>query len=259
MYNIFLNSKLSINKWENYFSIYEFYLKNFIGKSPVMLEIGVQYGGSLRMFQQYLVNASLIGIDINPDCKKLQGENIKIRIGSQNDKSFLLNFADEFKSIDIILDDGGHTMEQQINSFEILFPTLKDGGIYICEDVESSYRNMYGGGPKRAGTFIEYCKDLIDKLNANHSDFFTLKPDWYSKQIEYIHFYNNIVVIKRKSIDEFPKPIKSGGVQKINVDKRHKVPKIKLFLAKIINIINKILGYFRIRPLYIGSTSQRYN
>ena len=49
-------------------------------------------------------------------------------------------------------------MEQQLNTFKILFPILNDGGIYIVEDVESSYQNMYGGGPKRNGTFIEFSK-----------------------------------------------------------------------------------------------------
>ena len=85
-------------------------------------------------------------------------DNIDIQIGSQNDKTFLRRYADDVKSLDIIIDDGGHTMEQQLNTFKILFPILNDGGIYIVEDVESSYQNMYGGGPKRNGTFIEFSK-----------------------------------------------------------------------------------------------------
>ena len=139
------------------------------------------------MWEKYFANATIFGIDINPDCKNLQTDEIKILIGSQNDKIFLQDASKKLDNLDIIIDDGGHTMEQQINTFEILFPILNQGGIYICEDVESSYQNMYGGGPKRRGTFIEYSKNLIDKLNANHSHFFTLKPSALSKQIEYIH------------------------------------------------------------------------
>ena len=58
----------------------------------------------------------------SPDCKKLELEKLNIHIGSQNDKKFLFDFASKIKSLDIIIDDGGHTMEQQINTFEILFP-----------------------------------------------------------------------------------------------------------------------------------------
>lgn len=254
---IFDSSNVSIHKWENYFEIYENYFKAFRNNEPKLLEIGVQYGGSLKMWDEYFHNAKIYGIDINPDCKNLAKNNIDIQIGSQNDKAFLKRYADYVKSLDIIIDDGGHTMEQQLNTFKILFPILSDGGIYIVEDIESSYQNMYGGGPKRNGTFIEFSKNLIDLINANHSDFINLKPNWYSKNIEFIHYYNNVIVFKKKSIEKFPVNIRSKGETTINKDKRHKVSKLKLFLSIIISFINKVLGYLRIKPLFIGSTSQR--
>ena len=254
---IFDEVEVSIHKWTNYFNIYERYFNSFRSKNPRFLEIGVQYGGSLKMWSEYFENAKIFGIDINPDCKKLEDENISIQIGSQNDKKFLKDFAEKIHSLDLIIDDGGHTMDQQINSFEVLFPILNEGGIYICEDIESSYQNMYGGGPRRKGTFIEYCKNLIDVINANHSHFFTLKPSSLSKQIEFIHFYNNVVVIGKKTIIEFPTHIKNDKKQTINNDKRYKVNKLKLFLSRIISAINYFLGLLRIKPLYIGSTSQR--
>lgn len=254
---IFKKSKTSIHKWENYFDIYESYLKPFRGKSPKLLEIGVQYGGSLKMWKEYLQNAKIFGIDINPDCKNLEDKDIDIQIGSQNDKKFLKNYAAYVNDLDIIIDDGGHTMEQQLNTFDILFPILNDGGIFIVEDIESSYRNMYGGGPKRNGTFIEFSKNIVDSINANHSDFITLKPNWFSKNIEYVHFYNNVVVFRKKKIENFPKNIRNTGMLTIDKDKRHKVPKLKLFASSIISVINKFLGYLRLRPFYIGSTSQR--
>jgi len=254
---IFYEIDVSIHKWSNYFEIYERYLNEFRSKEPRFLEIGVQYGGSLKMWKEYFENGNIFGIDINPDCKNLESKDIKIHIGSQNDKSFLNNFAKDIKELDILVDDGGHTMEQQINTFEILFPILKDGGVYICEDVESSYQNMYGGGPKRNGTFIEYCKDLIDIINANHSHFFTLKPSKLSKQIEFIHFYNNVVVIKKRIINDFPINIKNGKALTLNIDKRHRVGNVKLLLSKIIGFINYFLGLVRLKPFYIGSTSQK--
>lgn len=254
---IFFNSEISIDKWENYFEIYEMYLNKFRGNNPKFLEIGVQHGGSIKMWDEYFENGEINGLDINPDCKSFENENINIYIGSQNDRKFLRHLANNLNRLDIVLDDGGHTMNQQINSFEILFPILKEGGIYICEDIESSYQNMYGGGPKRRGTFIEFCKNMIDILNANHSHYFTLKPSDLSKQIEYIHFYNNVVIIKKNKIEKFPVVINNGKKKTLKNNKRNKVSRIKLLLSKLISFVNYILGLLRLKPLYIGSTSQR--
>ena len=238
LYNIFMKNEISIHKWENYFDIYEQYLNNFRNNSPKFLEIGIQYGGSLHMWDKYFQNAEIYGIDINPDCKKLEFDNIKIHIGSQNDREFLSNFGKKIGSLDIIIDDGGHTMEQQINTFEILFPILNEGGIYICEDTESSYQNMYGGGPKRRGTFIEYSKNLIDVINANHSHFNSLKPTELSKKIDFIHFYNNVIIFRKRTIKNFPINIINNGKEPINVDKRKKVNALKLLLSSLISFIN---------------------
>ena len=254
---IFNKIDISIHKWENYFKIYEHYLDKYREKKPKFLEIGVQYGGSLKMWDEFFVNGEIHGIDINPDCKKLEENNIKIHIGSQNDKNFLRQFAESVKDIDIIIDDGGHTMEQQLNSFKILFPKIKDGGIYIVEDIESSYQNMYGGGPKRQGTFVEFSKNIVDYINANHSDFKTLNVNWYSKNVEYVHYYNNVVVFKKKCIEKFPINFRNNSNTTIDNNKKSKVSKVKLLISKFISIINRILGYLRIKPLYIGSTSQR--
>lgn len=85
---IFDEVEVSIHKWTNYFNIYERYFNSFRSKNPRFLEIGVQYGGSLKMWSEYFENAKIFGIDINPDCKKLEDGNINIQIGSQNDKKF---------------------------------------------------------------------------------------------------------------------------------------------------------------------------
>ena len=62
----------------------------------------------------------------------------------------------------ILIDDGGHTMEQQIVTFEELYDHINDGGIYLCEDVHTSYLEKFGGGYQKEGTFIEYSKKIID-------------------------------------------------------------------------------------------------
>ena len=68
------------------------------------------------------------------------------------------------KGLDIVIDDGGHKMRQQIVSYEELFGHIKHDGVYLCEDTHTSYWLQYGGGYKRQNTFIEYSKNFIDYL-----------------------------------------------------------------------------------------------
>ena len=115
-------------------------------------------GGSLNMWSNYFwENTKIYGIDIDPRCKEFEKNNIEIFIGSQSDKNFLEKL-NKIPKVDILIDDGGHSMEQQIITFNTLFSHIKDDGIYLCEDIHTSYWLYFGGGYKRAGTFIEYSK-----------------------------------------------------------------------------------------------------
>ena len=76
------NTGRLINKWQNYFDVYERYFAAFRDKEVVILEIGVFHGGSLQMWKSYFGDkAKIYGIDINPRCKELEEENIHIFIG----------------------------------------------------------------------------------------------------------------------------------------------------------------------------------
>ena len=90
-------------------------------------------------------------------------------IGSQEDKRFMKNLHDLLPPLDILIDDGGHTMKQQITTFEILFDKVKEDGIYLCEDLHTSYFKYFGGGYKRKNSFLEYSKNFIDKIHAWHT------------------------------------------------------------------------------------------
>ena len=141
------NRKRIIHKWRHYFEIYHRHFQRYIGKECVILEIGVSMGGSLQMWKNYFGDkAKIIGVDINPLCKEFEEENIRIFIGSQSDLQFLRELIHTIPKIDILIDDGGHTMEQQIVTFEELFDHINPDGVYLCEDMHTSYWEEYGGG-----------------------------------------------------------------------------------------------------------------
>lgn len=194
-----------IHKWDHYFDIYEKHFSQYRGKKVNMLEIGISHGGSLQLWKKFFgADAHIYAIDINPDCKKLEEENTTIFIGSQSDKAFLENVMVQLPELDIILDDGGHTMIQQLVSFETLYLKVKEGGLYVVEDTHTSYWTEFHGGLRQSGTFVEYAKGLIDHLYEHHiHDKTAITFDDISRHISGIAFYDSVVVFEKA---KRPKP-----------------------------------------------------
>jgi len=232
-----------IHKWSHYFDIYEKHFNKYVGKEVVILEIGVFHGGSLRMWKDYFgSNAKIYGVDINPRCKELEEEGIEIFIGSQSDRNFLRNLKTKIPPIDILIDDGGHSMKQQIITFQELYSHVKNEGTYLCEDVHTSYEIAYGGGFKRRNTFIEFSKKLIDSLNAFHSEQGALKENYFTKSTESIHFYDSVVVFE-KQMRSKPTDLKSGTPH-FDSDGFEETT-IQIIKRKIRVPISRVLRWFR--------------
>lgn len=189
-----------IHKWAHYFEIYERHFQAFRNRPITMLEIGVFQGGSVKMWKEYFgPQARIVGIDINPACKKFEEENVDIMIGSQEDKQFLAEVKAKYPQIDIILDDGGHTMNQQIVTFNEMFPHLAEGGVYLCEDLHTSYWSAWGGGYRSPGSFIEQSKQIIDSMNAWHSrDPESFRPNYLTQHVYGMHYYDSVLVIEKR-------------------------------------------------------------
>jgi len=195
------NTQRLIHKWNHYFEIYDRHFRKFKGKQVTILEIGVAQGGSLQMWKSYFgEQAQIIGVDVDPRCKQFEEDQIQIHICSQSDRKFLRNLKQIIPKVDILIDDGGHTMEQQIVSYEELFDHVKEDGVYLCEDVHTSYWNEYGGGHKRKGTFIEYSKNFIDYLNAFHSQQNSLEVNTFTQTAHSIHYYDSILAIEKRKM-----------------------------------------------------------
>lgn len=201
-----------IHKWDHYFEIYEKYFSEYIGQQINILEIGISHGGSLQLWKKYFGDkVNIYAIDINTQCKKLEEEQIKIFIGSQENEQFLQQVFQELPDLDIVIDDGGHTMNQQIISFENLFLKVKEGGIYLVEDTHTSYWHEFHGGLKKANSFIEYAKNLIDSLYDGHvRDKRKIRIDEITKHVFGISFYDSIVVFQKRQRSQ-PFHIRKGA------------------------------------------------
>lgn len=176
----------------------------------------------------------------------MEEENIKVIIGSQSDRRFLKTVLTEIPPIDILIDDGGHTMLQQLITFEELFYNLKSEGIYLCEDIHTSYLTAFGGGLKRKGSFIEFSKTLIDKLNAFHYKS-NAHVSEFTKSVKSLHYYDSMLVVE-KGIRGRPTTKWTGKIQILDYKSDLKFTdqfevKIK---NKIKRLANKILSIFKL-------------
>jgi hypothetical protein len=158
--------------------VYDAFLREHRDEPLRLLEIGLFNGGSLRMWREYLPNAKLFGLDVDERCLdyELEVPDSMVRLIDQANPTDLELFVEESGGdFDFVLDDGGHTMIQQIVSFEVLFPHVRSGGVYVIEDVGTSYWLNYGGQrPGADGTTIAHLKTLVD---AVHYDALT-PPEW---------------------------------------------------------------------------------
>lgn len=196
------NTGRMIHKWMHYFDVYDSLFSKFRGTDVHFVEIGTGNGGSMQMWHDYFgPKAKFYGVDIHPYAENFADERTKIFIGDQGDKKFLKKLAAEIPRIDILLDDGGHTMEQQINTFEVLYPKIELGGVYLCEDLHTSYWKGYGGGYKRRGSFIEYTKNFIDYINAHHSKWVMKDANQEIVKTAFgLHYYDSMFAIEKRAV-----------------------------------------------------------
>lgn len=164
----------------SYWYMYEKYLNSLRNKKIKMLEIGLGCdmaygpGKSYATWLEFFPNVELYYMEYDAACAEKwahKTSQAKVFAGDQADVNFLSRFLREAGGdFDIIIDDGGHTMVQQMTSIDHLWPAVKPGGIYFCEDLETSYLDRYGGDPLAAKegrmTMMRYIYKLLDDKNA---------------------------------------------------------------------------------------------
>jgi len=175
----------------SYLDIYDEYFKGKRAEVRKVVEIGVFRGSSLRMWKEYFYNATIYGIDNQPECANVAQDNIVVFVESQNDPRISLLVPD---ALDFVLDDGSHVVNLTLRSFELLFPKLKSGGLYAIEDLNYSYHELW---PPMVQAFPELgLNNSRDLLNS-----FLLKAiqdlDKGVGSIKSIHFYHELCLIEK--------------------------------------------------------------
>ena len=188
-----------LDKWIHYFPIYARHLAQYRGLPVRVLEIGTYRGGGLQLLQHYLgPSAELVGLDIDEAAAHAVNGRFPVVLGDQADPSVLRDMSAKYGPFDIVIDDGGHTMAQQIAAAETLFPLLADRATYIVEDTHTSYWDEFGGGPPGTpGTFTSWVRERVDDLHARHCSDIELDTVW-ATQLDGIHVYDSVTVLEKE-------------------------------------------------------------
>lgn len=171
-----------------------------------LLEIGIDKGASVQMWNDYFKSGEIHGIDLRGDYQYLFDEGITTHIVDQSKKGELIVFGEQYKDYySIIVDDGSHASDDQIITFEILFPYLKSGGYYCVEDLLCDYDSRWNKGRSS----IEYFKQLVSDVNMNglvsndricankHDAVKRYKGTYLQNNIEFAFYSMGLLIIKK--------------------------------------------------------------
>ncbi len=187
-----------------FLEIYERYFEKLKYKKLNILEIGVENGDSLRIWSNYFVNSKICGIDIIK--RDFIIKNCEIFCGSQSDQIILSQIVDKYKYFDLIIDDGSHLSKDIIFSFNYLFEYLKEGGLYVIEDLQTSYQPRYGGSRfnlNKNNTSMNFVKSLADSINYETNDKPFFKKKKFDGNIKSVFFHQNISFIEKGNSNHY--------------------------------------------------------
>jgi len=173
-----------------YHNIYAQCLEPYRHRKINMLEMGVHQGASLQAWARYMPKAFIVGIDaINRLKQGVIGPRMAMHVGLQEDFEFLNRVSHKYGGFDIIIDDCGHQWRPQQLALETLWPHLRRGGLYIIEDLGTSYRPEWRGDAKIntmdfLHKYVEYAVQDADRVG----------------ELEHVQFFSNMCILKKSRI-----------------------------------------------------------
>lgn len=237
--------KHGTDKWGSHYYTqhYSKFFDSLRDKKLKILEIGVggykdksQGAQSLKMWKDFFHNSHIYALDIE-DKTHFSEDRITIFQGNQVDKKFLLSLNSDFGPFDIIIDDGSHVNKHIIKTFKILFPLLKDNGIYAIEDIQTSYWKAFGGNSYNffnQNNAVNFFKTFADSLNYEEFDNPYYQPSYIDQNIKSVNFYHNLVIVEKGKNHEGSNIVKENRISTGGIRSN--------FKYFIVNFLYKIFG-----------------
>jgi hypothetical protein len=156
--------------WPGYLEVYERHLTDLRAApdAAVLLELGIKDGGSLQLWRDYLPNARIIGLDLELPPLTDPSGRIRMYRGSQDDEALLRRIAatEAPGGFDVIIDDCAHVGALALESFRVLYPLLRPGGLYFIEDWGAGYWPDWIDGSRARRAAASPLASFVRRLEA---------------------------------------------------------------------------------------------
>jgi hypothetical protein len=158
-----------------------------------------------------LLRTTIVGIDIQPKSFDL-GQRVHFEHADQGNYDDLQRVIENHGQPDIVVDDGSHVAAHVLRSFEFLWPLLRPGGMYVIEDLCTSYYKSYGGGdPPPSLSAVGLVQLLVDCVQAEDSTFvrrpgYGTRSDPRYSPVGSLHVYPGIAFIEKSSMSRGARP-----------------------------------------------------
>ena len=191
----------------NYLNKYEFFLNRWKDEPITLLELGIFRGESLLLWRDYFQKAQIIGVDINPQCARFAADRVRVEISD-------LSLAENLQALaayspSVIIDDASHIWSHQIRALCMLYPVLPHGGVYIMEDLETSFSayrfGNYDDAPFSAYAFCAEIAEIVaggehmDPANKPHA-LALMRPELeaIAQDTEFVGFLKGSCILIKK-------------------------------------------------------------
>ncbi len=191
----------------NFLNKYEFFLHPFKEKDITLVELGIYKGGSVNMWRKYFKYAHIYGVDIDENCTQYVDDGIRAIITDLSKPEIF----DEIEALkpDIVIDDASHIWSHQISALIALFPVLPHGGVYILEDIHTSFASWESSHQDEDYSPFDFCTAIAFSVSNEARGFAAVRGrnemlkyvdeiDKISKDVEMISFIaESCIIIKR--------------------------------------------------------------
>ena len=140
------------NSYHSYIEdVYDEFFAPARNKKIKLLEIGVAYSGSVRLWKEYFTNGEIYGIDPlqnNAEAREITWELVDNPVDGIKlivDDAYKQEVVDSLPNFDFIIDDGPHTVKSQIECVKLYLPKLKKNGVLFIEDLIIDFEYDYEG------------------------------------------------------------------------------------------------------------------
>lgn len=115
--------------------VYDLYFPEIRESATKILEVGIKNGGSLLLWKDYFINATIFGVDTT-HCNQCSKPEHQARVIEILGNAYAPRILDAIPNeLDVAIDDGSHTLQDMKFFIDNYLPKVRKGGYLFVEDI----------------------------------------------------------------------------------------------------------------------------